>query len=194
MKVFSLTIGAGETKSVPSGSYLLIIESTSDVSIVFERESSEIGSSSGVGTGYEANFLPLKIQEQMRGPVFTQAKITSAAAQTIKVGVSDGLGGYAFGGSAVDINQGTSGTETQKSITATASAVVAGSTSRKVMHVRNSGGSTVALVANSATTFANAAIHILPGDEWREAELAGIAWYALCDTAQSSTLEVLEGV
>jgi hypothetical protein len=69
-------------------------------------------------------------------------------------------------------------------------AALAASATRRAFYARNLGPNNVALVA-AAGTFANAAIVLLPGETWSEKLAPGAAWYAICDAAETATLNIL---
>lgn len=93
MRTFDLTFTPGETKVVPGGIFLVVISATNPISIdYFVNGTNNNENAVNVESGY--------YYENINGG-FTSARITSATAQTIKVAVSRGKGGYSAGASSL---------------------------------------------------------------------------------------------
>jgi hypothetical protein len=74
----------------------------------------------------------------------------------------------------------------------TGAALTAQSTTRKLIHIRNTGASAVRLGPVGAS-WAVSVIELQAGEEWREEAAAGAAWQAITDTAGAANLAVMVG-
>jgi hypothetical protein len=79
----------------------------------------------------------------------------------------------------------------QVAVTVAGVALVAASATRKGLRVLNSGSGRLAITGAAATTFANAALVLNPGDFWNETEAPGAAWYAISDTGTTANLQAV---
>lgn len=70
-------------------------------------------------------------------------------------------------------------------------ALVAASGARKGFRVLNAGTGKLAITASAATTLANAALVLNPGDMWDETEAPGAAWFAISDTGTTANVQVI---
>lgn len=86
MKTFSYTFGAGETKQFPSGRFFIAITAGDAINVDFKRSQVKLDESAqGVTSGYFVDF-------EDKG--FDLVEIYSATAQTVKVAISHGTGGF----------------------------------------------------------------------------------------------------
>lgn len=76
-------------------------------------------------------------------------------------------------------------------VTATAVQVLAASASRKAARFTNVGTDDVALGA-SGLTWAKRCIVLAPGDTWVEERAANLAWFAICNTAKTASVNAQE--
>ena len=74
-----------------------------------------------------------------------------------------------------------------------AAALCAQNPDRRLLHIRNTGASTIK-IGSVSVTWANGAIELIAGAEWREEAAAAAAWYAITDTAGAATVAVMEGI
>lgn len=69
--------------------------------------------------------------------------------------------------------------------------LLAASAGRKGFRVYNAGTGKMGITAAAATTFANAAVVLNPGDSWNETDAPQAAWYAVSDTGTTANLQVV---
>lgn len=62
---------------------------------------------------------------------------------------------------------------------------------RKGLRIRNSGTGQLGLTAASATTFAQAAIVLQPGDMWNETDAPQATWYAISDVGTTANMQAV---
>lgn len=148
-----------------------------------------------------ASQKPLKIGNKDGLPVSIPSGvvITNTVGQAIPVNftgtVSPVLGNVTVNNSSaqsIPVNTYKAQTVTERapvSVTATASALVVTSTVRRGFRAKNVGANAVA-IGGSTVVFANATIVIQPGETWNEADAPGAAWYCICDTGLTSTINL----
>lgn len=169
---------AGNWRLAIPGRYFRILNSSAPVDVKFYRNGAVTVTAEAVEAGYYA--IPKEW--------FDGVEIVSASAQTVKIGISDGDGGY-------DSSVITSAVLLASIITDHAPVVVgvvatqllAADTSRMGARFFNGGAADVYLGGVGVTT-ANGAIKITPGSLWIESEAAPSAWYAISGTAGQSVL------
>lgn len=106
MKTYTLTFSGAGTKELPGGNFFMIISASSTVDVLPWRAGSPLDNEKAEAV--EAGFYierkdwsneALELSEQGRGKRklrhFDSIQITSASAQTVKVAISQGTGGYA---------------------------------------------------------------------------------------------------
>jgi hypothetical protein len=69
--------------------------------------------------------------------------------------------------------------------------LLAADATRRGVRFYNDGTSTVALIPVGGT-FAASVCRIQPGETWNENEAPGVAWNAVCDAGESSTINILK--
>jgi hypothetical protein len=74
-------------------------------------------------------------------------------------------------------------------VTATVGVLIAVGATRRGLRLRNAGANAVAIGA-TGVTFAAAAVIIQPGEAWIETEAPGAAWYCICNTGLTSTINI----
>lgn len=74
-------------------------------------------------------------------------------------------------------------------VTAVAGVMLAASATRRGFRVKNNGANAVA-IGGAGIVFADAVVLIQPGETWNENEAPGAAWYAICDAAAASSLNI----
>lgn len=117
---------------------------------------------------------------------FDGVEITSATAQTIKIGISDGQGGY--DSSVITTTALLAATITDNApvvVGVTAILLCAADSTRMGARFYNAGTADV-YIGGSGVTVANGAIKITPGSLWIEDNAAPGAWYAVSGTAGQS--------
>lgn len=72
-----------------------------------------------------------------------------------------------------------------------AAAVLAAAAGRKRVIFRNTGAGQLAITASNATTFAQAAIVLQPGDAWKETDAPQLAWYAISDVGTNVAIQTV---
>lgn len=157
-----------------AGKYFRIIMAAADVDVTFYRGGAAVSNAYDVGVGYYA--IP-------EGG-FDRVDITSATSQTIKIAISEGVGGYDSVAVVGSVNslilQG--GTITPEvaavSVGASATLLAAAVSNRRRIIFYNAGTADVYL-GSSAVTTANGALKIAAGDTWIETDAAGAAWYGI---------------
>lgn len=188
MSMYSQAIDAGGKwqLAVPGTLFRLIATDNGEpVDVRFFRGGQQVFNAEGVEAGLYAKPLG----------GFDRVDITSATAQTVKVLVMDGDGGYdrfivdiassvgvlevvpAQGETITDIAPVTVGTS--------ATALTAVSTTRKSVRFMNAGSADVYLGGAGVTT-ANGCIRIGSGETYIETNAAGAAWYGISGTAGQS--------
>lgn len=100
MKTLEYTFLAGETKTFPGGNFFMLLDTTSPVDILFSHSNRPLSNESAEGVEAGFRTSPLIVE----GRAFDSAKVTSALAQTVKVAISAGYGGYDRVFGSVDIN------------------------------------------------------------------------------------------
>ncbi|QQK04575.1 hypothetical protein JFN94_24790 [Burkholderia anthina] len=69
--------------------------------------------------------------------------------------------------------------------------LIAASVARKGLRIRNAGAGQLAITAAAGTTFANAALVLMPGDSWVERDAPQAAWYAVSDTGTTANIQTV---
>lgn len=93
MKVFSVSLTAGVQVSVRGGNFLMLIDTSAPIDVTLMRGGAEIEKAESVEAGFKAHARFADLRED-GGRYFDEARLLSATTQTVKVGVSDGAGGY----------------------------------------------------------------------------------------------------
>lgn len=200
MQQFSQGLDAGGLWQLQSGGdYFRLVACPSPVDVKFYKGGAEVASASQMDTGF---YL-----KPANG--FDRVDITSAEAQTVKIMILDGDGGYdhfnvditsALQAIAVNISGAASMTVAQAatvndlaavSVGVAATALVAASATRKGLRFTNAGSVDVYL-GGAGVTVAAGAVKISAGQTWIENEAAPAAWYGISGTAaQSVTIQEL---
>lgn len=188
MRMYSQVFaGAGVWPLAVPGQLFRIIQTDGGepVDITFYRG----GSSVAQATGMEAGFFA-----KPQGG-FDRVDITSATAQTVKVLIMDGDGGYdrfivdinsSIGDIGVTVAQAGTVTDVAPvTVGVAATALVAASATRKALRFYNDGAAVIYL-GGAAVTTANGAIKVAPGQLWLESDGAAAAWYGISGTAGQS--------
>lgn len=194
MHQFSQAIEAGKTWQLQSGGdYFRLVSCPSPVDVKFYKGGAEVASATQMDTGFYLK----------PAGGFNRVDITSADAQTVKIMILDGDGGYdrfnvditsALQAIAVNISGAASMTVAQAgtvndlaavSIGVAATAIVAASAARKGLRFTNAGTADIYL-GGAAVTVAGGAIKIAPGQSWLENEAAPAAWFGISGTAAQS--------
>lgn len=68
-------------------------------------------------------------------------------------------------------------------------AIVAASTSRRGLRIKNAGANPVA-IGGTGIAYATAAVILQAGETWNENEAPGAAWYSICGAGLTSTLHI----
>lgn len=194
MMMTSQALGAGQTWPLQTaGTYFRLLLAASPVNVRFYRNGAQVADAVGMDTGFY--LLPTG--------GFDRVDITSAAAQTVKILILDGDGGYdrfnvditsALSAIAVNISGAASMTVAQAaavndlavvSVGVAATALCAASAARKGLRFTNAGTADVYL-GGAGVTVAGGAIKIGAGQTWLENEAAPAAWYGISGTAAQS--------
>lgn len=173
MRNYSQTFTAAGTWSLQvGGDFLRLISSPDVVDVKFFRNGAEIHSAVGMDSGFWVK----------PAGGFDRVDIVSATAQTVKIMVGSGEGGY----DQVPINQAVVVYDrTAVSVGVTATALVAQSMTRRGVRFTNAGTSPVYL-GSSSVTVAAGAIMLTPGNTWIENDGAPAAWYGISAVAGQS--------
>jgi len=145
MKTLDLVIGAGETAFVPGGRYFRLISTSAPVDILFKKDSRTLNESAeNVEAGYYA--VPPE--------GFDIIEVTSATAQTVKVAITRGTGGYdrTVGDVNATVVKGDTSLSVTKTIAATATLIDAGSAGRESVLLYNNGTATIYIGHSGVTT------------------------------------------
>lgn len=182
----------GSWKLQSAGNYFRLISCPSPVDVKFYKGGAEVASASQMDTGF---YL-----KPANG--FDRVDITSSTAQTVKLMILDGDGGYdhfnvditsAIAALAVEITGFASMEVVQAAVVNDKAAVLVGvaatvliaAGTRKGLRFTNAG--TVDVYIGGATvTVASGAVKIAPGQTWIENEAAPAAWYGISGTAAQS--------
>lgn len=196
MRMYSQTFaGAGVWPLGVQGQLFRLINTDDGepVDVTFYRGGSIVASAVGMESGFYAK----------PAGGFDRVDITSATAQTVKVLVMDGDGGYdrfivdiassigeigvtLSGDAFVTIKQGATIADTAAvAVGVAATALLAASATRKSARFYNAGTADVYL-GGAAVTTANGCIKIEAGQTYIENDAAGAAWYGISGTAGQS--------
>lgn len=93
MKVFSVSLNAGVQVSVRGGNFFMLIDTTAPLDVTLVHGGAEIEKAESVEAGFKAHARFADLRED-GGRYFDEARLLSATAQTVRVGISDGAGGY----------------------------------------------------------------------------------------------------
>lgn len=93
MKVFSVSLTANVQVSVRGGNFLMLIDTTAPLDVTLMNGGAEIEKAESVEAGFKAHARFADLRED-GGRYFDEARLLSTTTQTIKVGISDGAGGY----------------------------------------------------------------------------------------------------
>lgn len=175
-QVFS---GAATWALQTEGDYFRLLSCPTAVNLTFYRNNAVVATITSVDTGFYIK------------PIggFDRVDVYSSVAQTVKVMILDGDGGYDHFN--VDITsslanlaiaQGNTIAESTVSVGVTATSLVSASASRKGLRFYNSGTVDV-YIGSSGVTTSNGAIKIAAGSLWIESEAAPAAWYGISGSA-----------
>lgn len=174
----SQALGAGQIWQLQtSGDYFRLVSAPASVNVDFYRAGAKISQAVGMDTGFYCK----------PAGGFDRVDITSPTAQTVKIMLLDGDGGYdRFN---VDISGGvaiaqaatiTDGAPVVVGVAATA--LVAASATRRAVRFTNAGTVDVFL-GGAGVTVGNGALKIAAGQTWLENEGAPAAWYGISGAA-----------
>ncbi|KRB70495.1 hypothetical protein [Noviherbaspirillum sp. Root189] len=184
MQQFIQALGAGAIWQLQTGgNYFRLVSSPSPVDIKFFRAGQEIASATQMDTGFYLK----------PAGGFDRIDITNATAQTIKIMVLDGDGGYDHFN--VDLTSALANLRIEQASTVNqiaavnvgtvATALVAASALRKGLRFTNDGSADVYL-GGAGVTVAGGAIKIASGQTWIEDQAAPAAWYGISASAGQS--------
>lgn len=182
MQQFYQALGAGDVWRLQTGGdYFRLVACPSPVDVRFYRQNSEVASASQMDTGFYLK----------PAGGFDRVDITSATAQTVKIMIITGDGGYDHfnvdisGAALITVAQAATINDlTAVSVGTTATALAAAAT-RKGLRFTNSGTVDV-YIGGASVTVADGAIKIASGQTWIENEAAPAAWYGIAATAGQS--------
>lgn len=190
MRTITYTFNAGEIKQINIfGKYLRILAGVG-IDIAYTKNGANVGENAySVDAGYYAE----------PADAFTRLDITSASAQTVKLAISSGQGGYDLPptGNVTVITQmpaQAAPANTQKTVTNASAQLVAANTARKFMIIQNkdAGGTIWLNFGAGAATQANG--FMLGPLETYEAEIIPTtAIQAIGDAASNANIVVIEG-
>lgn len=165
------------------GSYFRLVSAPAAVNVDFYRAGAKISQAVGMDTGFYC----------MPEGGFDRVDIASPTAQTVKIMLLDGDGGYdRFN---VDITSALANLAIAQAVAVTdaaavsvgvaATLLVAANSARKGLRLTNA-GSAVVYLGGAGVTVAGGAISIAAGQTWLENEAAPAAWYGISGTAAQS--------
>ena len=194
MKVQSVVLTANVKQTLGGGNFFMLVETSAALDVQLLKN----GAPSEKGESVEAGYKAKRPEEwSIPGRYFDAVELTSATTQTIKIGISEGEGGYDRNVGNVDatITQGTTITNTGAVAVNDATEVVAiaAASGRKALRFRAPAANTgkVYLGATGVTP-TNGGIELAPGEMWNEDNAADAAWYAISDIgAQNVVVQVL---
>lgn len=93
MKVFSVSLAAGVEVSVRGGNFFMLIDTSAPLDVSLMSGGAEIEKAESVEAGFKAHARFADLRED-GGRYFDEARLLSATTQTVRVGISDGAGGY----------------------------------------------------------------------------------------------------
>jgi hypothetical protein len=183
MQQFIQAMGAGSTWPLQTaGDYFRLVSCPSPVDVKFFRAAQEIASATQMDTGFYLK----------PAGGFDRVDITSAAAQTVKIMVLDGDGGYDHfnvdlgGEAAIVIKQAAQINDLAAVVVGVAAtALVAADATRKSLRFTNAGTVDV-YIGGAGVTVAAGAIKIGAGQTWIEDQASPAAWYGISGTAAQS--------
>ena len=189
MQQFIQDIGAGGTWQLQTGgSYFRLVSCPSPVDVKFFRAGQEVASATQMDTGFYLK----------PAGGFDRVDIASASAQTVKIMVLDGDGGYDHFN--VDLTSALSTIRIDKASTVNdlasvavgvaATQLCAADSTRKGLRFFNAGTADVFLGGAGVTT-AGGALKIGPGQTWLESDASLAAWYGI-STAAAQTIKIQE--
>jgi hypothetical protein len=171
----SFSSGASWRLAIP-GRYFRILNSSAPVDVTFYKNGSPGLKAEAVEAGYYA--IPREW--------FDGVEITSASAQTIKIGISDGDGGYDSTTITTSVLlAATIQDDVPVTVGTAATLLCDADTTRMGVRFFNGGSANVYLGGAGVTTN-NGAIVITPGSIWIEDNAAPGAWYGISGTAGQS--------
>lgn len=184
MRQYIQAMGAASTWPLQTmGNYFRLVSCPSPVDIKFYRNGTEVASATQMDTGF--------YMKPAGG--FDRVDITSATAQTVKIMILDGDGGYDHFN--VDITSALANLRIEQASTVTdlaavnvgvaATALVAADATRKAIRFTNAGTVDV-YIGSAAVTVAGGAVKIPAGGTWIEDQAAPAAWYGISGTAAQS--------
>lgn len=164
--------GAGTWQLQVAGDFFRIISSPDVVDVKFFRQGAEVDSAVAMDTGFWVK----------PAGGFDRVDITSATAQTVKIMIGMGDGGY----DQVAVDQAVIVTDPSPvSVGVTATALVSAKATRRGLRFTNAGAVAVYL-GGAGVTVADGAIRLSPGATWLESDAAPAAWYGISGTAGQS--------
>lgn len=188
MQQFIQAIGAGDTWQMQTGGdYFRLVSCPDPVDVKFFRAGLEVASAVQMDTGFYVK----------PAGGFDRVDITSASAQTIKIMVMRGDGGYdrfnvdITGEAAMSVRQATTVNDLAAvSIGVAATVIVAADATRKGLRMTNAGAADI-YIGSAGVTVAGGAVKIGAGQTWIEDQAAPAAWYGI-STAAAQDLKIQE--
>lgn len=184
MQQFIQAIDAGKTWQLQTGgNYFRLVDCPDQVDVKFFKASMEVASAVQMDTGFWL--------KPTGG--FDRVEIKSATAQTVKIMVIDGDGGYDHFN--VDITSSLANLRIEQAsavndlaavvVGVAVTQLVAADATRKALRFTNAGTVDVYL-GGAGVTVAGGAIKIKAGETWIEDQAAPAAWYGISGSAAQS--------
>jgi len=170
-----------------AGNYLRLITCPSNVDVTFYNQDGQpvmVWDDVSAGTSGHV--------EDQNGKIinFSRAIISTSADQTIKIAVGYGTAEVDSVSGTVTVSQGsTAVNDGTVAITDVEAALIAIGSGRKSVRFHNIGTNTVAIGA-AGITYAARTIVLAPGDTWIERDAANAAWFGICDTGLTASVNV----
>ena len=168
--------GAGTWSVQTAGKYFRLVSAPSPVDVYLYRQNQQVAVALAMDTGFYC--LPTG--------GFDRFDVVATGAQTVKVMVIDGDGGYdAFNVNLSGTQGGTVNDPTAVSVGTSATQLLPALTTRKACRFTNAGSVTVYIGGASVLT-TTGAIALTPGQSWYEDNGAAAAWYGISGSAAQS--------
>lgn len=167
MNTFELTFTGGEALTVPGGNYLEILEASGPVDVQLLRKGSPVEKAEGAKEGYYTERPAVRVPWlDDTAEWFTSARITSATAQTVQVGVTLGRGGSkrSRGSVSVDPSSGLAGaSDVPVADDSAEHEVIAANSSRRVLWIVNTSTTDAVRLGGTGSVDAATGIYLQSG-------------------------------
>ena len=196
MKTLTKTFdGTGtDTWTIPGGNFLQVLDTSGPIGIKFFKGGSSVDEDA---IDVEAGFKSRPVRPADGGDAFDSVQITSATAQTVKIAISRGEGGYDHGtvsvSDAVDISKAStlalwSNAGANASLASATQLQMPAWTGRRTLIIRNLRSNTNTLMVGTSIVDADCGMPVYPGESLTLETTADVYLFNSNDTGDGTAI------